>query len=74
MAKDKQMTPALLEQYPGAEYMLKDRVLLDFLNLFRIGVRQQDGHVSRQNPDDVYNDIQEAKAEAAAWMAEDVEL
>lgn len=33
MKKDKQMTPALLEQYPGAEYMLKDRVLLDFLNL-----------------------------------------
>lgn len=33
MKKDKQMTPALLDQYPGAEYMLKDRVLLDFLNL-----------------------------------------
>ena len=33
MKKDKQMTPALLSQYPGAEYMLKDRVLLDFLNL-----------------------------------------
>lgn len=33
MKKDKQMTPTLLEQYPGAEFMLKDRVLLDFLNL-----------------------------------------
>ena len=33
MKKDKLMTPTLLEQYPGAEYMLKDRVLLDFLNL-----------------------------------------
>lgn len=33
MRKGKQMTPVLLEQYPGAEYMLKDRVLLDFLNL-----------------------------------------
>ena len=33
MKTDKQMTPVLLEQYPGAEYMLKDRVLLDFLNL-----------------------------------------
>ena len=33
MKKGKPMTPALLEQYPGAEYMLKDRVLLDFLNL-----------------------------------------
>lgn len=33
MKKDKQMTPALLTQFPGAEYMLKDRVLLDFLNL-----------------------------------------
>lgn len=33
MKRGKQMTTALLEQYPGAEYMLKDRVLLDFLNL-----------------------------------------
>ena len=33
MKKGKQMTPALREQYPGAEFMLKDRVLLDFLNL-----------------------------------------
>lgn len=33
MAKDKRMTPALREQYPSAEFMLKDRVLLDFLNL-----------------------------------------
>ena len=33
MKKGKPMTPALLGQYPGAEYMLKDRVLLDFLNL-----------------------------------------
>lgn len=33
MAKDKRMTPALREQYPNAEFMLKDRVLLDFLNL-----------------------------------------
>ena len=33
MKKDKQMTSVLLEQYPGAEFMLKDRVLLDFLNL-----------------------------------------
>jgi len=33
MSKEKMMSPAMLEQYPGAEYMLKDRVLLDFLNL-----------------------------------------
>ena len=29
MKKGKPMTPALLGQYPGAEYMLKDRVLLN---------------------------------------------
>lgn len=33
MKKNKQMTHALMGQYPGADYMLKDRVLLDFLNL-----------------------------------------
>lgn len=33
MKKNKQMTPALMTQYPGVDYMLKDRVLLDFLNL-----------------------------------------
>lgn len=33
MKEGKPMTPALIAQYPGAEYMLKDRVLLDFLNL-----------------------------------------
>lgn len=33
MSKDKQMNSALLTQYSGVEYMLKDRVLLDFLNL-----------------------------------------
>lgn len=33
MSKEKMMSPALLEQYPNAEYMLKDHVLLDFLNL-----------------------------------------
>ena len=33
MSKEKQMTSAMLEEYPGAEYMLKDRVLLDFLGL-----------------------------------------
>lgn len=30
--------------------------------------------MERLNPDDVYNDIQEVKAEAAAWVAETVEL
>lgn len=33
MSKNKQMTTTLLSQYPGVEYMLKDRVLLDFLGL-----------------------------------------
>lgn len=33
MSKGKMMNPALLKQYPGAEYMLKDRVLVDFLQL-----------------------------------------
>ena len=33
MSKEKMMNPALLKQYPGAEYMLKDRVLVDFLQL-----------------------------------------
>ena len=33
MSKEKMMNPALLKQYPGAEHMLKDKVLVDFLNL-----------------------------------------
>lgn len=33
MSKKKMMNPALLEQYPGAEYMLKDQLTLDFLHL-----------------------------------------
>lgn len=33
MSREKMMSPALLKQYPGAEYMLKDQVLLDFLHL-----------------------------------------
>ena len=33
MSKEKMMNPALLKHYPGAEYMLKDRVLVDFLQL-----------------------------------------
>jgi len=33
MSKDKMMSPAMLKQYPGAEYMLKDQLLLDFLQL-----------------------------------------
>lgn len=33
MNKGKMMNPALKNQYPCAEYMLKDQVLLDFLNL-----------------------------------------
>jgi len=33
MSKEKMMSPAMLKQYPGAEYMLKDHVLLDFLHL-----------------------------------------
>lgn len=33
MSKGKMMNPALKNQYPCAEYMLKDQVLLDFLNL-----------------------------------------
>ena len=33
MSKEKQFTPAMLSQYPGASFMLKDRLILDFLNL-----------------------------------------
>ncbi len=33
MSKEKMMSPSMLKQYPGAEYMLKDQVLLDFLHL-----------------------------------------
>jgi len=33
MSKDKQMSPALLEQYPDATFLLKDRVFIDFLGL-----------------------------------------
>jgi len=33
MSKEKQMSPALLEQYPDATFMLKDRVFIDFLGL-----------------------------------------
>lgn len=33
MSKEKMMSPALLEQYPNAEHMLKDHVLLDFINI-----------------------------------------
>ena len=31
--KDKMMSPTLLNQYPNSEYMLKDKAVLDFLNL-----------------------------------------
>ena len=33
MSKEKMMTDVLKTDYPGAEYMLKDKVLLDFLGL-----------------------------------------
>ena len=33
MSKEKLVTKALGERYPGAEFLLKDRALLDFLNL-----------------------------------------
>lgn len=33
MSKEKMMSSVLASDYPGAEYMLKDEVLLDFLNL-----------------------------------------
>ena len=33
MSKGKMMTDVLKNEYPGAEYMLKDKVLLDFLGL-----------------------------------------
>lgn len=33
MDKDKMMSPKLLEQYPYSEFMLKDRAIVDFLNL-----------------------------------------
>lgn len=33
MSKEKLSTRALREKYPGAEFLLKDRALLDFLNL-----------------------------------------
>ena len=33
MSKEKQFTPAMLSQYPGASFLLKDRLILDFLNL-----------------------------------------
>jgi len=35
MSKEKLFTRTLREKYPGAEFMLKDRALLDFLNLPR---------------------------------------
>ena len=33
MSKEKQISPAMLNQYPGVEFMLKDRLFLDFLGL-----------------------------------------
>ena len=33
LSKEKQFTPALLSQYPGASFLFKDRLILDFLNL-----------------------------------------
>ena len=33
MSKEKQFTPAMLSQYPCASFLLKDRLILDFLNL-----------------------------------------
>jgi len=33
MSKEKQMSPAMLSQYPGVEFMLKDKVFVDFLGL-----------------------------------------
>lgn len=33
MSKEKQFTPAMLTQYPGASFLFKDRLILDFLNL-----------------------------------------
>ena len=33
MSKEKQFTPAMLSHYPGASFLFKDRLILDFLNL-----------------------------------------
>ena len=33
MSKEKQFTPVMLSQYPGASFLFKDRLILDFLNL-----------------------------------------
>ena len=33
MSQAQQFTPAMLSQYPGASFLLKDRLILDFLNL-----------------------------------------
>ena len=33
MSKEKKFSPVLLQQYPDAEFMLKDKAILDFLNL-----------------------------------------
>ena len=33
MSKEKRFTPAMLSQYPGASFLLKDRLILDFLHL-----------------------------------------
>ena len=33
MSKEKQLTSAMLSQYPEASFLLKDRLILDFLNL-----------------------------------------
>lgn len=33
MSKEKRFTPAMMSQYPGASFLLKDRLILDFLNL-----------------------------------------
>lgn len=64
---------ALLNQFDPADRLNVQRVPghLAFLTLEG---NMQHMPMERLNPDDVYKDIQEVKAEAAAWVAENVEL
>lgn len=64
---------ALLNQFDPADRLNVQRVPghLAFLTLEG---NMQHVPMERLNPDDVYKDIQEVKTEAAAWVAENMEL
>lgn len=67
------MISSLHEQIPFCLISFAQRVPghLAFLTLEG---NMQHVPMERLNPDAVYNDIQEVKAEAAAWVVENVEL